>query len=78
MNFIDAIREIFGQYVKHDDFALVVVRKGDTLYGIAEEITGDGENWRQISDLNPGLDAQHTIQPGQELKIPIEWVDEST
>jgi len=58
--------------------ATVEVRKGDTLWSIAETHLGAGERWRQIAVLNHGrlmadgqrfLDADR-IRPGWDLLIP--------
>lgn len=77
MSFFDKICELFGGCEKHDDHATVVVKEGEYLSGIAERITGDGSEttWRKIAALNPDLKDPYIIQPGQELKIPKDWVD---
>lgn len=73
MSFFDKICELFGGCFKTKDHATVTVKSGDSLWKIAEEITGDGLNWTKIAALNPGMDKDHTIHPGQELKIPSDW-----
>ena len=48
------------------------VKEGDTLYGIAEQIYGDGNEWEKIYQANQAVigDNPDLIQPGQELTIP--------
>ncbi|SDY73677.1 LysM domain-containing protein [Modestobacter sp. DSM 44400] len=56
----------------------VTVEPGDTLWGIAEEVTGDGQNWRQAWEANRGrtepggevFTDPSLIQPGWALSIP--------
>jgi len=45
------------------------VRPGDTLFGIAGRLLGDGRRWKELVDANPGLDPQ-AMKVGQVLKIP--------
>jgi nucleoid-associated protein YgaU len=45
------------------------VKHGDTLYRIAKQHYGDGKQWRQIADANPGL-TPATLQAGQKLVMP--------
>lgn len=73
MSFFERICEMFGGCHKTADHALVTVRDEDSLWKIAERITGDGMNWTKIAELNPGLDKDHTIYPKQVLKIPNDW-----
>ncbi len=72
MSFLGKIGEWFESYIDEGDHHTVMVRKGDSLWKIAEELTGDGQNWRKIADANP--DRQWTqnylIQPGEVLKLP--------
>lgn len=60
------------------DYDTVKVVKGDSLWKIAEELTGDGNNWKQLADANPdkGWDETYTIEPGEELKVPKSWSEE--
>ncbi|WP_310961351.1 LysM peptidoglycan-binding domain-containing protein [Nocardioides terrisoli] len=57
---------------------LVEVRKGDSLWAIAERNLGAGERWREIADLNQHrvmpdgrrFDPAGDLQPGWPLRIP--------
>lgn len=46
-----------------------MVKKGDTLYGIARMRYGDGKAWKRIADANPGINPQG-LKVGQTLMIP--------
>jgi LysM repeat protein len=46
-----------------------VVRKGDTLYGIARQSYGDGKQWTRIASANPGVRPE-TLKVGQKIVIP--------
>ncbi|RBY78597.1 peptidoglycan-binding protein LysM [Blastococcus sp. TF02-09] len=56
----------------------VTVEPGDTLWGLAEEVTGSGEDWRQAWELNRGriqpdgatFTDPSLIRPGWRLSIP--------
>lgn len=56
----------------------VTVQPGDTLWDLADEITGSGENWQQAWELNRGrtqpggatFTDPSLIQPGWTLSIP--------
>lgn len=49
------------------------VKKGQSLWGIADEILGDGQKFRQLLELNPGLaDNPDRIFPGQQLRLPAD------
>ena len=50
-----------------------VVRKGDTLRGLAKTHLGDEDRWGELARLN-GLAAPYTIQAGQTLQLPGEVV----
>lgn len=51
--------------------ARFVVQPGQSLWSIAVEKLGDGERFREILDLNPGLRGRaDAIRPGQELVLP--------
>ncbi|MFO0963281.1 MAG: LysM peptidoglycan-binding domain-containing protein [Phycisphaerales bacterium] len=45
------------------------VKSGDTLEGIARAQLGDGQKWRSIVELNPGLDPR-ALKIGQTIKLP--------
>jgi len=46
-----------------------VVRKGDTLWSVAQRLLGDGKRWKEIAEANPGL-SPSKLPVGQTLKIP--------
>ncbi|MEE9212130.1 MAG: LysM peptidoglycan-binding domain-containing protein [Phycisphaeraceae bacterium] len=47
------------------------VQRGDTLYGIAQRLLGDGEQWSTIYEANRDtLDSPHDLEVGQTLRIP--------
>lgn len=46
-----------------------VVRAGDTLFSIAQEVYGDGQHWEVIAEAN-GLDSNNKLRVGDELVIP--------
>ncbi|MCL1906793.1 MAG: LysM peptidoglycan-binding domain-containing protein [Propionibacteriaceae bacterium] len=55
------------------DAESVVVEKGDTLWGIAEEHLGDGQLWSQIAQTNPQqISHPNHIEPGWTLDLPCE------
>lgn len=45
------------------------VKKGDTLWDLADKKLGDGSRWREIAKLN-GVNDPRTLQIGVELKMP--------
>lgn len=48
-----------------------VVKAGDSLSKIAEELLGDADRWREIFEANKDqIDDPNEIREGQELKIP--------
>jgi len=49
--------------------ASYVVRSGDSLWKIAQSVLGDGERWREIAKLNPGLDAGR-LAVGRSIVLP--------
>jgi LysM repeat protein len=49
-----------------------VVKKGDTLWNIAEDKLGDPFLWPEIQKINPGIVNADIIYPGQVILIPVE------
>lgn len=50
-----------------------VVKEGDTLSSIAEELLHDPKRWKEIYEANGGIiDDPNVIQAGMTLKIPTE------
>ena len=45
------------------------VQKGDTLFGIARQTYGNGNQWQRIAAANPGL-SPSTLKAGQTIVIP--------
>jgi len=45
------------------------IRKGDTLYSLAQKRWGDGKQWTRIASANPGLRPE-TLKVGQTIVIP--------
>ena len=45
------------------------VRKGDTYWGIAVRVLGDGRRWREISDLNAAVKPSQ-LKPGMVIRVP--------
>jgi nucleoid-associated protein YgaU len=45
------------------------VKSGDTLEGIARAQLGDGQKWKSIVEMNPGLDPK-ALKVGQKIKMP--------
>lgn len=72
MSFFGKIAEWFENIVEGPNTYTVTVKKGDSLWKIAEELTGDGRNWTKIRDANPQKDwtKDYVIQPGDVLNIP--------
>ena len=51
--------------------AVHTVRPGQSLWSIATDKLGNGERYREILELNPGLRGDPgNIRPGQELVLP--------
>ena len=45
------------------------VKKGDTLWHIAERYLGDGARYKEIAEKNPQIQNPNLIFPGQKIKI---------
>lgn len=45
------------------------IRKGDTLWSLAEQFYGDGQRWVDIRRANPGLEPTN-MAVGQEITLP--------
>jgi len=56
-----------------------LVRKGDTLWGIAREYTSDPYRWKQVYELNTAtVRDPHWIYPGERLVLPGAAVADAT
>lgn len=47
-----------------------VVKQGDTLFGIAQKVYGDGNKWRKILSNNKNLTKPNQLRSGMKLSIP--------
>lgn len=47
----------------------VSVKKGDSLYEIADDNLGDGTRWQELARLND-IEPPYLIRPGQVLRLP--------
>lgn len=70
------LRYVAREEEKPSGMTLYTIRKGDTLWGIAEKFLGHGWDYPRLISENPGLTAD--IYPGQVIAIPGEAVDENT
>jgi nucleoid-associated protein YgaU len=63
---------------KDNECMTVTVKKGDSLWNIADNLTGDGERWHELIDANPNLELSedYVIQPGQILHVPHAWAED--
>lgn len=78
MSFLHKLFEFFGMVQEHDEHCMTVtVKKGDSLWAIADSITGDGQRWHELADANPDkkFSADYVVQPGDVLHIPHSWVE---
>lgn len=74
------IEPLAGIHNSPSSVQFYVVRRGDSLWGIAERELGSGLRWREIYDLNVGkaqpdgrkLNRPRLIRPGWQLLIPSE------
>lgn len=76
MSLFQKVEEFFEHLEPQEDHCEATVKKGDTLWGIAEQVTGDGSRWEEIAALNPGLNKAYTLQIGEKLKLPSSWTKE--
>lgn len=61
----------FPENAWRKEFELYVVKKGDTLWGIARQVYGDGASWTRIQQANPVvLKDPDLVHPGLVLRIP--------
>ena len=68
--FDDAGQVVYtGRNTGVTEFTIYTVAQGDTLWGIAVKLLGDGACYREVMALN-GL-TSYMIRPGQMLKIPV-------
>lgn len=52
--------------------ASYTVKDGDSLWKIAQEQLGDGNRYKEILKLNPGLSEDQTLKVGMSIKIPAQ------
>lgn len=54
----------------------VVVKEGESLWKIAEHVTGDGNRWKELADANSDKNwtEDYVVQIGEELKLPESWL----
>ncbi|HEY5999336.1 MAG TPA: LysM domain-containing protein [bacterium] len=52
-------------------FETYVVRRGDTLSGVAKRVLGDQKRWREILKDNPQVTNANLIYPGDSLLVPV-------
>jgi nucleoid-associated protein YgaU len=46
------------------------VRRGETLWSIAADSLGDGNRWREILRLNPGVRSSRSLVSGSTIRLP--------
>ena len=49
---------------------VVVVKRGDSLWKLAEENLGKGIRWREIVDANPAIVDANRIEAGSQIFLP--------
>ncbi len=78
MSFFERVLEFFDLKEEKDGVQTVTVKKGDSLWAIAERVTGKGENWKEIVAANPGTawDEKYTLQIDEVLNLPESWREE--
>jgi nucleoid-associated protein YgaU len=78
MSMFHKLFEWFSHVTARDDECFSVqVKKGDSLWTIADGLTGDGERWHELADANPDRkwSADYVVQPGETLHIPHSWAE---
>ena len=48
-----------------------IVKTGDTLFLIAQQMLGDGNLWKEIKNPDGTSPDPNELQPGQELCLPV-------
>jgi nucleoid-associated protein YgaU len=67
----DEISELKRQVREQAKARSYVVKSGDSLSKIAEELLGDADRWREIFEANKDkIEDPNAIEPGQKLDIP--------
>lgn len=51
------------------------VRNGETLYGIAKTMTGDGDRWPELHEINRHIPNPNKIKTGDSLMFPDSWLN---
>lgn len=65
----DAAEEPQGDANDREGWTTYIVRSGDTLISIAQEVYDDGTKFNLIAEAN-GIDQNNKLRVGQELQIP--------
>jgi len=69
--FQDEISELKRQAREQAKARTYVVKSGDSLSKIAEELLGDASRWREIFEANEDkIEDPNAIEPDMELDIP--------
>jgi nucleoid-associated protein YgaU len=56
-----------------EGFQTYVVKAGDSLSQIAQQVLGDANRWNEIWEANKdAIPDPNVINPGQELRLPVE------
>jgi hypothetical protein len=67
-----AQRDFVGRYVRMTEMRTVTVRRGDSLWRIAQRKVGDGDRWVQIRDARGRIIRNpDRIVPGQKVRIKV-------
>jgi len=69
----EAIHRWFEHVIGND---MVKVKSGDSLWRIAENVTGNGSRWQELADANPDKhwNKDYVVQIGEQLKLPESWL----